>query len=108
MGVNTIKLLQSLSIDNTNDITQIGSIISHIWRKYNKFENILSHSYAYQNEFNFNDNIEYFMDNISRIMSDEIHEQKESILNEEDMIKYQTQSFTISEHEYNCNDNEFK
>ena len=96
----SIKLLDALSIDNENDLQQIGEILSNIWNKYDKFSNILSYSYVYNHEFQFNDNIGYFMDHIERIMNDETDEKQQYVLNEQDMIEYKTEDPIISVFEY--------
>eukprot|EP01084_Bolivina_argentea_P027325 50797_1 len=95
-----IKLLNSLSLNNTLELNQIARTISEIWNKYNGFHNIITHLYAYQNEFDFNDNIEYFINNINRIMSNDTDEKNQSILNNEDIIKFHCKNTSIPSYHY--------
>eukprot|EP01083_Nonionella_stella_P116643 346741_1 len=87
---DSIQLLQSLSIYNPHDLDRIRQTISIIWTKYNAFERILFHAYAYKNEFELLENMDYFMANIDRIMFDDMEEKQTSILNTEDIIRYHT------------------
>eukprot|EP01083_Nonionella_stella_P302379 1042286_1 len=87
---DSIQLLQSLSIYNPHDLDRIRHTISIIWTKYNAFERILFHAYAYKNEFELLENMDYFMANIDRIMFDDMEEKQTSILNSEDIIRYHT------------------
>ena len=84
----TIQLLRKLSIHNYHDLKQISDIISKIWIKYDKFSRILSYSYRYSDEFKINDNISYFLDNIERLMNNDIDEKQEVILTDDDMIRF--------------------
>eukprot|EP01084_Bolivina_argentea_P124949 221423_1 len=61
---DSIKILNSLSLHNPNDLKAIASVIHDIWVKYNKFKRMLSHIYAYTDQFHFNTNISHFLDNI--------------------------------------------
>ena len=111
----SIQLLQSLSIDNDRDLKEIGIIISSLWRRYGGFKRILSHSFAYRDEFEFNPNIGYFLDNIQRIMGDAVHSDLngvQSVLNDEDIILFQADCPRNhdwgSNFQYNIRDRQFE
>eukprot|EP01084_Bolivina_argentea_P027324 50796_1 len=97
---SSIKLLNSFSLNNPLHLKHIAKTISNIWIKYNGFKNIITHLYAYKDEFDFNDNIEYFINNIHRIMSNNIDKKHKSILNNEDIIKFHTKELSISSYDY--------
>eukprot|EP01083_Nonionella_stella_P280038 952454_1 len=100
---DSIQSLQSLSIYNPHDLEQIRHTISIIWTKYNAFERILSHAYAYKNEFELLENMDYFMANIDRIMCDDMEEKQTSILNTEDIIRYHTKHNTMNRYSWTTN-----
>eukprot|EP01084_Bolivina_argentea_P248997 416649_1 len=107
---DSIKRLNSLSLHNPNHLKQIANILHDIWIKYNKFKRMLSHIYAYTDQFHFNTNISHFIDNIDRIMSDQTfswyqydlqkkHEST-SVLNHQDIIKHHSSNPNISVYRY--------
>eukprot|EP01083_Nonionella_stella_P116644 346746_1 len=100
---DSIQLLQSLSIYNPHDLDRIRQTISIIWTKYNAFERILFHAYAYKNEFELLENMDYFMANIDRIMFDDMEEKQTSILNTEDIIRYHTKHNAMNRYSWTTN-----
>ena len=62
--------LKELSIENDDDLLKISSIISNLWQRSNtKKIYKLRHFYSYQ--YKIDDNIDYFFDNIDRIMTNQ-------------------------------------
>eukprot|EP01084_Bolivina_argentea_P043429 80024_1 len=102
---DSIKALKSLHMINPSDLDAVANFISNIWKKWNNFEKLLSASYLYKNEFQINDNIQYFIDNIERIMYDNINPKSESILIDEDIINYHTKFNSISHFSFETDSN---